>query len=205
MERARRSSGADLLQPWPDTAEDRYPELFDDLAARLSGLESPRILSFGCSTGAEVRALRARMPGARITGIDINARSVRIARQGDRHPLSVYRVAGAPLSEDRFDAVLALAVLRHGSLGAAPESCAALLPFERVARTVGALDAVLEDGGWLAIWNAHFSLRDMPVWPRYTDSGLRLRGTAGQSPIYGPDDRLCKGREEHAVVFRKTG
>lgn len=204
MELARITSGGQLLQPWTDTAEDRYPELFDALAERLAGIESPRILSFGCSTGAEVRALRSRMPRALITGIDINARSVRMARKADPSPLSIYRVAGAPSPEERYDAVLALAVLRHGSLGTAPDSCADILPFNRVLRTVTALDAVLTDGAWLAIWNAHFSLRDMPMWPRYADSGLRLSGTAGQSPIYGPDNGLCAGREEHAVLFRKA-
>ena len=41
----------------------------DALAERLAGLPEPRILSFGCSSEVEVRALRSRLPQARITGI----------------------------------------------------------------------------------------------------------------------------------------
>ena len=58
-----------LFQPFPDTWDERYPTLFDALAERLAGLPEPRILSFGCSSEAEVRALRSRLPQARITGI----------------------------------------------------------------------------------------------------------------------------------------
>ena len=58
IERLRRFAPAALLQPFPDTFDDRYPELFAALADRLQGIERPCVLSFGCSDGAELRSLR---------------------------------------------------------------------------------------------------------------------------------------------------
>ncbi len=72
-----------LFQPFPDTCEERYPALFDALAEPLAGLPRPRILSFGCSSGAEVRALRLRLPQAQITGIDLNPRALEAEKPED--------------------------------------------------------------------------------------------------------------------------
>ncbi len=62
IDRLIRTKPSELFQPFTDTFEERYPSLFDALAVRLADLPSPRILSFGCSSGAEVRALRRRLP-----------------------------------------------------------------------------------------------------------------------------------------------
>src|SRR4051812_26365046 len=45
-------------QTTPYTAEDRYPDLMDQVAVLCPTAE--RILSFGCSTGAELVAIRSR-------------------------------------------------------------------------------------------------------------------------------------------------
>ena len=205
VERLRRSGVGELFQPFATTSEDRYPQLFDALAERHSDLPAPRILSFGCSTGEEVRALRQRMPQARITGIDLNPRSVAIARRKDRNPLSEYRVAGAPLDSDRFDAVLALAVFRHGLLEAErPDDCSARLPFARFAEGVGKLDAVLEPGGWFALWNAHFRFTDAPAAAQYIRDPWSMRDQPPLQLLYGPDNRRLDGVTEDAVLFRKS-
>lgn len=203
IDRLRREEAGRLFQPFPDTWDDRYPELFDALAERLEGLKAPRILSFGCSSGAEVRALRHRMPSARIVGLDLNRRALASARRAD--PRGDYRLASAPEAGERFDAVLALAVFRHGVLEAErPQSCTEILPFARFAEGLGALDAVLEPGGWLAICNAHFRLADSPLCSGYRADPLRLTNLpADRGPLYGPDDRLIAGAGETDVLFTK--
>ncbi len=204
IEKMRRRYGARLFQPYPDTDENRYPTLFDALALRLSGLESPRILSFGCSTGAEVRALRNRLPHARITGIDANARVLSQARKADTSPLSHYAEACRVDPAQRFDAVLAMAVFRNGALEAAqPDDCSAVLPFARFEQGVAMLDACIEPGGWLAIWHAHFRFDDLPLALHYRDDGLRMDGFAPQSLLYGPDNQRISGIEYCKVLFRK--
>lgn len=204
IERLRRAEAGRLFQPFPDTFEDRYPALFDALAERLGHLASPRLLSFGCSSGAEVRALRRRLPQARITGIDLNRRALARARSLDGSPLSTYRRAAAPAPDERFDAVLAMAVFRRGELEALrPPCCAAVLPFARFADGIAALDRMLEPGGWLAIGNAHFRFVDTPAAAGYEAEPLHTTDAPPQTLLYGPDDRRLNGVDEPDLLFRK--
>lgn len=193
--------GDDLLQPFTDTAEDRYPELFDTLAERLAHLPAPRVLSFGCANGAELRALRRRIPKAELTGIDISPRQIALARRRDT--TSQYRIAAAPHPDDRFDAVLALAVLRDGRLEHdRPDDCAAVLPFAKFAKTIAALDAALMPGGWLAVWHAQFRFADSNAASRYDADPFRMPGP-DQDLLWGPDNRRLDGVSEPRVLFRK--
>lgn len=195
--------GERLLQPYGDTAEERYPQLFDALAERLAPFPAPRVLSFGCSSGAELRALRRRLPGARLTGVDLNTRLIAAARSADRD--SRYLVADAPPPDERFDAVLAMAVLRHGQLeGTRPDNCSAILPFVRVAETLQRLDAALEPGGYLAIWHAHFRFADSSLAPRYTADPLRIADAGAQDLLYGPDNRRLDCAPYREILFRKS-
>lgn len=193
-----------LLQPFPDTAEDRYPELFDALAARLAALPAPRILSFGCSTGAEVRALLRRLPRARMVGLDLNRRALAQAKAAD--PGGDYRLCGAPQPGERFDAIVAMAVLRHGQLEAErPGTCAAIMPFTRFAETLAALDPVLEPGGWLAIGNAHFRFSDWPGAANYRADVAAFPDLSEPTLLYGPDNRRIEPPGPIAVLHQKAG
>ena len=202
IHRLQAHEAGQLFQPYPTTRADRYPQLFDALAARLAHLPQPRLLSFGCSSGEEVRALRQRMPNARITGLDLNRRMIERARAADPGALSHYRVAGAPLADERFHAVLAMAVFRHGELELhQPEACTRYLPFARFAEGLAMLDAVLEPGGWLALYNQQFRLSDTPLALRYQAEDLTMAEPL--TLLYGPDDQRLHGVRETAVLFRK--
>lgn len=204
LTRLQRAHADLVFQPYGTTSDDRYPQLFDALAERLAHLPSPRILSFGCSTGEEVRALRARVPAARIIGIDLNPRSLAIARKKDGNPLSLYRLAGAPVTNDRFDAVLAMAVFRHGELEAGqPDDCSAVMPFVRFAEGVALLDACVEPGGWLALHNSHFRFTDTPTAAKYVCDHLRMTDHRPRELLYGPDNRRLSGVTDDKVLFRK--
>lgn len=204
IHRLVRTEQGRLFQPFPDTYEERYPELFDALAARLADRPAPRILSFGCSSGAEVRALRRRLPQARITGIDLNPRALVKARRDDLHPLSSYRHAAGPDPADRYDAVLALAVFRHGALAAErPEDSSAILPFAQFEQGIAALDSCLVPGGWLAIHNSHFRFCDTAAAAHY--SAAPVAGLELQPPevLYGADSRRVSAPGALAVLFHK--
>jgi len=205
IERLRRTRPDSLLQPWPTTSQDRYPVLFDAIADALSARMVPRVLCFGCASGEEVRALRARLPHAEIVGVDINPRAIARARRSDRVPGVHYIVNDSPPPGQRFDAVLAMAVFRHGALGERPASCADILPFRRFEEGLARLDAALRPGGLLAIGNAHFRLADTRLSASY-EAILRLRDDPPpQNILYGRDDRLIEGACEDAVLFRKLG
>ncbi|WP_162789475.1 class I SAM-dependent methyltransferase [Altererythrobacter sp. ZODW24] len=199
--RLRRANDPLLLQPWPTTAENRYPGLFDELARLLGDSFDPRILSFGCSTGEEVRAMKSRLPHGKITGIDINPYAIAIAKARD--PGGDYRLASAPPVGEKFDAVLALAVCRHGELEkGAPHECSQILPFEKFEAGMGSLDAALVEGGTLALWNSHFRFVDLAMAERYEVEGFR----AEEPPLdllYGWDNKRLEGVTESAALFRK--
>jgi hypothetical protein len=144
----------EVHQTTPFTCENRYPEIFD-LAARLKP-DAKRILSFGCSTGEELVALRRRFPGSEIVGSEINPRSRRIARRRlatDRGTSVVEpnMVAGT------FDVIFAMAVLQrepHRIVEMGVEDLSAFYPFDRFDSAVRGFAQMLLTGGLLCVANA---------------------------------------------------
>ncbi|WP_295631914.1 class I SAM-dependent methyltransferase [Novosphingobium sp.] len=209
IERLRRQAPAGLLQPFPDTFDDRYPELFAALAHRLRGIERPRVLSFGCSDGAELRSLRRYLPHAELVGIDLNPRALgRAQAHLAAHPdaLMRYHLAGDTRDEPResFDAILALAVLRHGELEAGrPVDCADILPFAQATAALADLDARLKPGGWLAVWHAHYRVRDAAATAAYPAETLPFSQADPLDLLYGSDNLRLEGVTSAEVLFRK--
>lgn len=174
-----------------DTAEERYPELFD-LAARLRP-DAARILSFGCSTGEELVSLRRRFPAAEIVGAEINPRSRRIARRRVVEDARTMVVA-PPTVEGNFDMIFALAVLQREPHKIAEMEVEDLTPFyafQRFDETVTALVRRLALGGLLCVYNAHYRVEDSSVAAEVSPvaGAAIMRGR-----IFGPDGhRLDNG------------
>lgn len=154
--------GGALHQTATTTAFNRYPEIFAALAARLA--PRAQILSFGCSTGEELASLRRLMPLARLTGVEINPRARRIAAK---------RMAADPLAEvvaavpdERFDAILALAVLQrepHRIAAMGIDDLGTTYPFARFEDALAALVKRLVPGGLLAVYHAQYRVEDSRV------------------------------------------
>ena len=109
-----------------------------DLARRLQP-EAARILSFGCSTGEELLAIRRRFAAARIVGAEINPRSRRIARRRIERDRRASVVAPDAIA-GRFDIVFALAVLQvqpHRVAEAGIADLSPIYPFERFDAQLG--------------------------------------------------------------------
>jgi hypothetical protein len=196
-----------LLQPFPDTMPDRHPALFTHARQELAGLAEPRLLSFGCSTGAEPLTLAHYIPAARIDAVEINPRSLAIARRQAEQAgckAITFHQAGTPPQGVDFDAVFCLSVLRHGELDATwPELCTDILPFRRFDETLQLFDQVLKTGGFLYIWGSNFRFADSTIAARYQP--VRLADIAPHpGAIYGPDDRLISYNGNAEFAFRKT-
>lgn len=84
VRRLRRSDHGLLLQTSAHTKPNRYPFIFAFIAQRLSGVATPRVLSYGCSMGDEVFSLLSYLPRAEVVGIDINPRNIAVARRRAR-------------------------------------------------------------------------------------------------------------------------
>jgi trans-aconitate methyltransferase len=153
-----------LFQPFGETSTDRYPQVFDVVAQMLAGVPSPRLLSFGCSTGEEVFSLARRLPSATIIGVDISPARVRVCCARNTEARLTFAVAGSAdhLTSESLDAVFAMAVFRHGRLKGTPR-CDHLIRFTDFERTVTGLARCLKPGGLLAIRHANFRFSDTQI------------------------------------------
>jgi SAM-dependent methyltransferase len=180
-----------------DTAEERYPELFD-LAARLMP-NATRILSFGCSTGEEIVSLRRRFPEAEIVGAEINRRSRRIA---SRRFVADSRLRVVAFPEGTFDIVFALAVLQREPFKIAEmevEDLTPFYPFERFDAAVVELAKRLNASGLLCVDNAQYRVEDSSAADRLAPV---VEATRMQGPLFGPDGGRLHDADG-ATMFRK--
>lgn len=196
----------ELFQATGHTWFGRYPHLFACLADRLAGEAEPRILSFGCSTGEEVAMLRKAVPRARITGMDISARNLRLARRRFADPnIAFVRASRVEQAVDGpLDAIMCMAVLQRSELTELrPQDCSAYLTFDKFERAILDIDRHLRPGGLLALHHTNFRLADTRVGGDYEPILCSLpRGK--DRARYGPDNRLVTGRPDgREILFVK--
>lgn len=199
-----------LLQPSHYTSADRYPWLFDFLSKAFPKDQPPRILSYGCATGEELFSLETYFPDAVLVGIDINPRNIsicngKLAKRG-KQSLMQFRCAGSPIDEasESYDAVLCLAVLRHGALQASiPDSCADFIDFATVDQLTTELARCIKPGGYLAIWHSHFRFADMSSAAQFTLVLTYERPGRAYGPYYGRDNGLLDCPDYCDAVFQK--
>lgn len=199
-----------LLQPYSTTAWHRHPPLFAAIKDALEGIPEPRLLSYGCSTGDEAFSLKEIIPKSHITAIDINPRSIGIARrtasklgvEGIEFTCAAYPPEGSKVVS--FDAIFCLSVLRHARLEAeCPDSCTAILPFAQVQSLLHRLDNLLRPGGFLVLWGSNFRFRDTRLADRYT--WIPVTGSKPhRGPFYGEDDRRLDTKVTSEFVFQKV-
>jgi SAM-dependent methyltransferase len=200
---------ANLFQPFNDTGPDRYPEVFSFLADRLGSNAGPRVLSFGCSTGEEVWSVRRSLPAAHLIGMDISRRNIATCRRRLRRapdPRMSFRQAGdvSWVSSASLDAVLCMAVFRHGDLSRpGTQTCARLMTFATFEATVADLDRCLRPGGLLAIEHSNFRFADTAVAARYETVLSLARGPDPRTPLFGSTDRLLPGASYGDIIFQK--
>jgi hypothetical protein len=180
------------------TCEDRYPALFD-LAATLSP-NPERILSFGCSTGEELIALRRRFPNAEIVGAEINPRSRSIARArvSDDPGASVVHPR---MVQGTFDVIFALAVLQrqpHKMEEMEVQNLSPHYPFHRFDFAVRNLAAKLSTGGLLCVTNAHYRVEDSSIAPELEPVIVSHRV---EGRLFRPDGRVFEGSAH--TIFRR--
>ena len=196
-----------LFQTSTKTWLGRYPHLFACLAGRLGEGAGLNLLSFGCSIGAEVVALHGALPMARITGIDISARALRIARREIQDP-QVRFVRGAragDAGDPHYDVILCLAVLQRGEVTKLrPNDCSAFITFEKFERAILELDAHLKPGGLLALSHCNFRLADTRVGANYVPILSSLPHPYDRT-IYGTDNRLLTAPPDRSILFQKAG
>ena len=193
--------GRQTHQTTPQTAPNRYPELFD-LAASLAP-DAVRVLSFGCSTGEELVALRHRFTDAEIVGAEINPRSRKLAR-GLVHTDPHTTVVPSKALAGTFDLIFALAVLQrepHKIAEMGVEDLSPFYPFARFDDLVTQLVGMLREGGLLCVINAQYRVEDSSAAKELQPL---LDSPAMDPIIFGPDGRRLE-KPVARTIFRKVG
>jgi len=196
------------FQPFNQTAKDRYPVIFGFVRDTLGADRDVRLLSFGCSTGEEVYALRRYFPHAFVKGIDINAGNIAACnRMLRRHPdaSAAFEQASSTQAEasQTYDAIFCMAVMKDGRLARSGVArCDHLIRFEDFARVVEDFHRCLKPEGLLVIRHSNFRLCDAPVGAKFET--ILSRELNGAPPIFGPDNRLMPGAQYPDMVFRRV-
>ena len=196
---------AGLFQPFGTTWQDRYPEIFAALRDRLGDAADIRILSFGCSTGEEVAALRAYFPASFIKGVDISPERIAICRarlpeaHADRTQFEVGE-SGRHEPDSVYDAVLAMAVFRHARLDNDSVKRNDLIAFERFEREVTELARAVRPGGYLVLRHSNFRFADTVISAAF-DAVLDARCI---TPLFDPSGaRLPDQKREPALFYKR--
>jgi hypothetical protein len=201
-----------LFQPDNFTLPDRYPDLFRLAAREIGDGPGKQILSFGCSTGEEVFALREYFPNARITGLDINRHNIAVCKRalGQRPDSAIsFRIASSAVDEGvgAYDAIFCMAVFRHGALAGAvaKERCDDLIRFEDFDKATAGLTRSLKVGGMLFIENSNFRFCDTGAYGDFdvVDAPGGEPRDAARRP-YDRHNRLIPGPAYRDVAFRRV-
>lgn len=199
-----------LFQPSGTTQVNRYPDIFAQATAHLRQKPDLRLLSFGCSTGEEVFTLADLFPTATVKGIDISGARIRTCRARWRQQGSPSRIeftrTGSTEQEANgsYDAVFAMAVFRHGGLGAAPSHCLPLFDPHAAERALTDLARVLKPGGLLAIRHANLRFSDLALADGFRAVYECPPLPALLTPVYDLNGNLRPGIAGDDGLYRKN-
>lgn len=197
---------AGRFQPYRHTLPDRYPWLFNFAAAALGDRPDCRLLSFGCSRGEEVLALRRYFPHAAIKGIDYDWHNIVRCRTRIRSAGISFAVAATTVNEpsQSYDAIFCLAVLCHGYLTISDAQRAdPLLNFADFERVTTDFARCLKPDGFLFLHTTSFRFCDTAIAAQF-DTLLEARPDQMAADVqFGPDNRRLPGDPYRAVAFRK--
>jgi SAM-dependent methyltransferase len=153
------------------TAMNRYPSIFGGVKRIVSEHTQTyplSILSFGCSTGEEVRTLKEMyFQDCKITGVDISETIIEKNKLENTDPDVTY-VTPSELkhSQQQFDIIFCMSVLCIHCSGKQSQLAANGYLFDTFERTLVDLHQMTKIGGFLVIYNEAYlfhetCLRDM--------------------------------------------
>jgi SAM-dependent methyltransferase len=197
------------FQTYSHTLPDRYPWLFRFADTQLTASGNLRLLSFGCSNGEEVFALRRHFPRAEIVGIDVNPHNVaRCEERAHREGHEGLRFATAASTQAErsgsYDAIFCLAVLCLGDLTiSGAQHCDPHLYFDDFEAVVTDFARCLKPSGLLMLHTTNFRFCDTSIAQEF-DTLLEAEPHQMAPDVqFDRHNRLLPGPRYRAVAFRK--
>lgn len=197
------------FQNYSHTLPDRYPWLFKFAAESLANFSNPRLLSFGCSRGDEVFALRKYFPTAIIKGIDIDPSNIAYCRSHmpvESPPKMSFTTARSVEAEAdaSFDAIFCLAVLCRGDLTATQaQSSSPGFLFEHFEAIIADLARCVKPGGLLFLLTTNFRFCDTATATRFDCILEAAPPQLAADVLFDCSNRLMAGVCYPEVGFRK--
>jgi SAM-dependent methyltransferase len=167
------------------------------------------LLSFGCSTGDEVFALRRYFPTAAIKGIDIHPGAIaECRRRAQGQPGLDFAAASSPAAEPSgaYDAIFCLAVLCNGRLttsGALRSD--PVLSFASFERMIEEFRRCLKPGGLLCLLTTNFRFSDTAAAADFDVALTVDEAKLAPDVLFDRDGRLMKDARYTEVAFVKHG
>jgi SAM-dependent methyltransferase len=197
------------FQTYSHTLPDRYPWLFRFAASQLPPGGNLRLLSFGCSDGEEVFALRRHFPQAEIVGIDVNPQNIARCEQRAHQEASKgfrFLTAASTAGErsDSYDAIFCLAVLCLGDLTiSGAQHCDPHLRFDEFEGVVTDFARCLKPSGLLLLHTTNFRFCDTSVAQDFETLLEAEPDQMAPDVQFDRHNRLLPGPRYRAVAFRK--
>ena len=180
------------------TCMHRHPAIFE-IARELLGAGKKKVLSFGCSSGEEVRTLKEIGGSAwTVDGLDLKPRLIEIARKAD--PKGVYATTFVELKPLSYDAVFCMSVLCRF-----PDD-SDTFTFKDFQDAATGVDNFVKPGGLLIIYNAQYDFRQTVQFKRYYKvETSNMHGGSGFVPKFDTSGKLIPTQEARDVptYFRK--
>ncbi len=171
------------------TAPMRYAQFYATLKRELGMPEAPRVLIFGCSTGEEIGTVLYFWPNAEVFACDIDESVLQRARAA--YPTATVFLSSeeylAKLSD--FDLVCANSVFCRNPLPAS--GIAEIMPFSMFDHYCGLLSSMLQDDGFLFLYNTNYFFQHTQAAARFTPVNISSSWTAGFVSRLDPDGTIA--------------
>jgi chemotaxis methyl-accepting protein methylase len=149
------------------TVYNRYPEIFKK-CVDICQLKSPKILSFGCSTGEEAFSLaESYFKTSEIHGVDISPEVIEKAKQNNKFSNIQFYTYSHLLPDSKFDIIFCMSVLCNWPATKDATNCHEYYQFDKFEKELIKLDAMLNEGGILVIYNSNFCFSDTILKHKY--------------------------------------
>lgn len=188
------------------TKSNRYPDIFKECSQYLQPIESPRILSFGCSTGEEVRTLSQYLPTATVYGVDINQWCIKqcIKQNTSNSQHFYHRLSKEFNSLESCDAIFCMAVFQKTD-DRLPnkKDNTKLFTFSAFEEDILILDQKLKIKGLLIIDHSDFNFLDTVIAKNYEPLNFEGNQILRKFPLFDTTNQKISDEKYLYRVFAK--